>query len=68
MLFEKIGQIKHYQKEIKELRKQLQESYNIERIIQLEDQLKLTQMKIQDLKDEEVALKRVEQEQKVALT
>lgn len=59
-LLEKMNQMKHYQKEIKLLRKQLQDSYNIERLIELENEIKLKQIRINELKDEEISLKRVE--------
>jgi len=37
---DKLNKIHHYQKEIKDLRKQLMESYNIERLNELENEIK----------------------------
>lgn len=54
--------MKHYQREIKELWKQLQESYNIERLVELENEVKIKQNKINELKEEEQALKKIQKE------
>ncbi|CDW80803.1 UNKNOWN [Stylonychia lemnae] len=67
VLLEKLNKIHHYQKEIKDLRKQLSESYNIERLNELENEIKNKQGRIKELKDEEMALKRVQDEQQVAI-
>ena len=61
-LYGKLSQIRYYQREIKELRKQLHDSYNIERLIELENEVKTREARIKELKEEEVALKRVEED------
>jgi len=48
--------MKYYQREIKELRKQLTDSYNIDRITEIENEIKNKQMRIQELREEEQAL------------
>ena len=58
-LLDRLNKIRHYQKEIKDLRKQLTESYNIERLAELENEIKIKQNRIKELKDEEMSLKRV---------
>ena len=55
--------MKYYHREIKDLRKQLQDSYNIERLLEMENEIKIKQSRIRELKEEEVSLKRVESEQ-----
>jgi len=67
-LFQKLSKIRHYQREIKELRNHLQASYNIDRIIEMEDSIKLNWQKINELREEEEALKRISGEQKAALS
>ena len=59
--------MKYYQREIKELRKQLTDSYNIDRITEIENEIKNKQMRIQELREEEQALQRISQEQSEAL-
>ncbi len=63
LLYDKLSQIRYYQREIKTLRKQLQDSYNVDRLIELENEIKNRQNRIKELKDEEITLKRVEHEQ-----
>eukprot|EP00347_Sterkiella_histriomuscorum_P021818 403332657 len=65
-LLDRLNKIRHYQKEIKDLRKQLSESYNIERLAELENEIKIKQNRIKELKDEEMSLKRVQGEQEEA--
>ena len=66
-LGQKLLKIRHYQKEIKELRHSLIHSYDIDKITQLEDQIKSKQSYLTNLKKEEQALERVSQEQQQAL-
>jgi hypothetical protein len=54
--------MKYYQREIKDLRKQLQDSYNIERLLELENEIKIKTQRVKDLKEEENSLKKVELE------
>lgn len=48
-LREKLNQIRHYQREITALRKQLTESYNIERITEMENEVKIKQSRVKEL-------------------
>ncbi len=59
--------MKYYQREIKDLRKQLQDSYNIERLLELENEIKIKTQRVKDLKEEENSLKKVELEQQQAM-
>ena len=66
-LAEKAAQIRHYQREIKDLRKQLQESYNIDRLVEIEDDVRAKKQRVRELQAEEAALGRVQAEQQQAL-
>jgi len=62
-----MGQIRHYQREIKNLRKQLQDSYNVDRLVEIENDIKAKKARVKELGDEGLALKRVQAEQQLAL-
>lgn len=56
------GKIQFYKKEIDSMRRQLEESYNIQKITQLEDEQKNKQRILKQLQDENRALVKVQRD------